>query len=419
MGKHALIPLAASIVALLFVACGSVDRPDPTPTLPPEPPLPANVEIFIAGSEGKTDACMQGAMVWHDGELTRVSSKDSQLASANSIFVDGDDVYVAGYRINSEYTFSNLWPLLEAALWVNGKETILDTPFGCTSYAHSVCVSDGDVYVAGYYERYWIDYPVAVVWKNGVRTELTDPLLVVDDDNNLVWGIDSKAFSVAVSNGNVYVAGLTLLYEGGMIPPSFTVTVWKNGEILYAVGACGYPPFKLFVKGDDVYVASMDDDPRNQYPGWYGSVPTVWKNGVATHLGPGNTMNSLHARFYTTPSSVFVDDDDNVYVTARMEIFKEEYLEDVHRSIYWKNGEEIILDEIAWGGEEPFYIFESNSAKSVYVLNGDVYVVGYVRSGTAGPYFRAALWVNGEAHRLPINSPYSVASCIFVREKVK
>jgi hypothetical protein len=421
--------LVLPLAALLFTACAeSVSGWGPTPPPPPPPPptWPVNAETFIAGGAGHNDGCNDVAVLWRDGEPMRLESL-SPSAFARSVFVDGDDVYVVGERLNPEYILENGWPLHDAVLWKNGEETVLDAPFGCSSWAPSVFVSGGDVYVAGYYERYWISYPIAVIWKNGVMTPLTDPSIVIDDDGYAQWFIWSKAFSVAVSNGNVYVAGFSYGPGAPGGTTAILATVWKNGEILYAVGDCGYhTPFKLFVKGDDVYLASTDNDPRKpqDYGTWPGSVPTVWKNGVATHLGPGNISRAdfRQYRMYYVPSSVFVDDDDNVYVTSLRESYNDEH-DVVHRSILWVNGEETIMDEMTWlfGVEEPFLVYESKSVASVCVLDGDAYVVGYNKTNATGPLHHAALWVNGEAHSLPSvgGYPYSRASSIFVRDRAK
>ena len=71
-------------------------------------------------------------------------------AYAYSVYVVGDDVYVAGYEGNP------------AKVWKNGEELYELVDKG---YAYSMVVHNGDVYVAGS-EREGTD-DVAKVWKNG------------------------------------------------------------------------------------------------------------------------------------------------------------------------------------------------------------------------------------------------------------
>jgi hypothetical protein len=263
-----------------------------------------------------------------------------------------------------------------------------------------VYVSDGDVYVAGFYYRYFFSWPVAVLWKNGERIDL-------DEGRSR----ESKATSVFVSNGNVYVAGYTGQSEGGR---PYLATVWKNGEPTY-LGETGPWPCSLFVKGDDVYLAGGEDavEYDDGDPTFY---PTVWKNGEPTHLKPG-TRNSRMPLYYHA-TSVFVDDNDDVYVTG----WKYDYYLAAPgsafpggRAILWKNGEETVLSgpisRICYSDRVPTAV-----AKSVKVVGGDVYVAGSDENdwGT----FEAVLWVNGERRVLAQEGfPWSEAHSVFVKEK--
>ncbi|MDL2230744.1 hypothetical protein LJB87_03025, partial [Alistipes sp. OttesenSCG-928-L06] len=128
------------------------------------------------------------AKMWKNGVVTNLTDGTTS-AFTESIFVDGDDIYVAG-RINRV-----------ATLWKNGVAQALSNE--TNSAALSVLVSQGDVYIAGYEGSY-----NSVLWKNGEHIPLPD---------------GRTAKSVFVYDNDVYVTG------NGMIGRESTVLLWKNG----------------------------------------------------------------------------------------------------------------------------------------------------------------------------------------------
>jgi len=93
-------------------------------------------------------------------------------------------VYVAGFEASGAYdpTFGEYAAV--AMIWKNGVATKL-TDGTRGAVAHSVALSGSDVYVAG--SQADGAHAVAVVWKNGVATKLTDGTR------------DAHAYSIAVS----------------------------------------------------------------------------------------------------------------------------------------------------------------------------------------------------------------------------
>jgi hypothetical protein len=97
------------------------------------------------------------ATLWKNGAVEWQSLNKSD---AYSVFVSGNDVYVAGCE-----TYSTS----EAVLWKNG--TIQRLALGENYvYARSVFVHGGDVYVGGY-KGTVANY--ARLWKNGISQQLT------------------------------------------------------------------------------------------------------------------------------------------------------------------------------------------------------------------------------------------------------
>ena len=97
------------------------------------------------------------ATLWKNGEPQNLIGNEN--GAAMSVFVLGDDVYVAGYINVAEHIGGNLQGQV-ATLWKNGEpQNLTDrTNFGA---AMSVFVSGSDVYVAGMHDSR------AILWKNG------------------------------------------------------------------------------------------------------------------------------------------------------------------------------------------------------------------------------------------------------------
>jgi hypothetical protein len=180
-----------------------------------------------------------------------------------SIFVDGNDVYAAGIDRGV------------AKYWKNGVPVDLTDGVNYGE-AWSIVVSEGDVYVAGWqYKTTQIDpthfytAPVAKYWKNGVPTELSDPL---------AFGI---AHSIFLSGTAIYVAGNTC--QENEPPGCDLVTYWKNGTPVVLPGQKPTAGSSIFVSGADVYVAG------DYFTGGGSAVADLWKDGTLTQLTTGSS----------------------------------------------------------------------------------------------------------------------------------
>lgn len=212
-------------------------------------------DVYIAGYENQGAGVGNVAKVWKNGTATHLSTLGSY---ALSVFVSGNDVYVAG----AEHTDTGT----SAMLWKNGTGTNL-LPTIQRAFASAVTVSDGKVYVAiQYYEG---TTPHIKVWVDG--TEQTIPYNPMG----------STVSSIFVSDGDVYLAGT----DG--VNNIATAALWKNGVVsilsnnknsfTYAKSVCVY--------NDDVYVAGLDYDANGIQMG------ILWKNGVATTLTHNGSAN--------------------------------------------------------------------------------------------------------------------------------
>ena len=116
------------------------------------------------------------ARYWKNGTSFYLPGSSGITTTANSIFVSGSDVYVAGRQKDGKLyqTYLGQQKRYVAKYWKNGQPVNL-TDGTKEAYAASIAISGTDVYAAGYEEkqsgvRNW----VAKYWKNGNPVILGD-----------------------------------------------------------------------------------------------------------------------------------------------------------------------------------------------------------------------------------------------------
>jgi hypothetical protein len=122
----------------------------------------AGGDVYVAGAIRRENQTWKAAL-WKNGAMQTLSNDYSY---AESVFVSGGDVYVAGRQGFLEYDSKNMQQYLshtQAVLWKNGA---MQNLAGKGSVANSVFVEGGNVYVAGNIGGN------AVVWKNGAMQKL-------------------------------------------------------------------------------------------------------------------------------------------------------------------------------------------------------------------------------------------------------
>jgi len=307
-------------------------------------------DVYIAG----------GSTLWKNGKAQSLTGVKNFLIAA-SVYVAGNDVYVAGTEKNTQ-------GMSVATLWKNSvAQNLTDINGKQNTVANSVFVSGNDVYVVGSISK-GSDFKgythVAMLWKNGVAQNLTD------------GKHNASAESVFVSGNDVYVAG------SENAKGNYVVMLWKNGIAQNLTdGKHDAVAHSVYVSGNDVYVAGEE-----RIKGLF--IAKQWKNGIAQNLTDGKHDAAAY--------SVYVSGND-VYVAGVEGAGGFGGYFQSHVAMLWKNG---VAQDLTEGKD---FIAE---AHSVYVSGNDVYVVGRSKLNTK-------LWKNGEAQNLT-EGEGSVANSVFV-----
>lgn len=290
-------------------------------------------DVYVVG-HSSSDYSVRKGLLWKNGVVSELP-----LLNANSLYISKGAVYVCGNYYKDNDAFAS------PVIWKDGTLVELERS-GTTEVATSIFIDGETVYAAGH-----AGGNTAYLWKDGVRS-------LVNTENRQVT---CKAYTVAVSDGDVYVGGDR---RDGTADRS--ATYWKNGVATNLTDGSEYASIRsIAVVNGVVYAAVYGYESGTQKA-------MLWTNGVKTVLPEGKGAYS-----------VCVAGNGDVYVAGQ----------DVNRKpLLWKNG-------------EPTKLSDSNGiAYAVFVYNDDVYVAGQSDG-------KATLWKNGVEELLP--NGY-VASSVFV-----
>lgn len=270
------------------------------------------------------------AAYWHNDSIV-VLSDTAFDAFANAIFVDGEDVYVAGMSNNV------------AVYWKNGKEVAL--PQGTA--ASSIYVKDGVVYVCGHYGSFMGDVPMC--WINDTPIELSG---------------GKRANSIFVNDeGTIYISGFgvsqdyeDIIYywqgnESNIAKNAYMIGGTKVGNRNNPTSANG---ISATADGSSFIVCGVETDNNAKK-----FIAKQWINRRGAQLTLGE--NGTEAR------AVFVEKD--VFYVAGKE---------ARKACYWKStvkDDDMTTDNVVISSLSDGKV--DTHASSIYVKDGVVYVVGY------------------------------------------
>jgi hypothetical protein len=265
-------------------------------------------DVYVAGREGGQ------AAYWKNGTKNQVvtdgGSNQGRSTGATSIAILGNDVYLGGYQANP--TIGNSGRVYIGRIWKNGIrfDSLTYSP---AVFVNSLFVSGNDLYVAG------SGLGVAKYWKNGIEQDLVDGTssasIVASGDgvfvagqqfNNQLPDVNGRppviakywkngnpvnltdgstgagTTSIAVSGSDVYVAGVQ--FDGVIIDGTAngTAKYWKNGNPVHLTdGSTDVVANSIAVSGIDVYVAGTENGAS--------SIAKYWINGKLKNLNDGTT----------------------------------------------------------------------------------------------------------------------------------
>jgi len=256
-------------------------------------------DVYVAGSlriYSGTESVH--ACYWKNGNVTLLPDNTrsgdpeerypitSKSSLANSIFISGGDIYIAGgERVGRETSPSSGIDCISAVYWKNGNEVyLIKGGYGSSlaDEANSIFVAGQDVYACGALE--------AQYWKNGTYFYLAG--------SGPSSGLRTEANSICVSGSDVYVAGTQSDGEPvqGYFGTSYrdVAKYWKNGiAVNLSDGTKEAYATSIAVSGNDVYVAGGEE--KTAGTGDY--VAKYWKNGSPVILGDVTKYSEAYSIF--------------------------------------------------------------------------------------------------------------------------
>lgn len=274
-------------------------------------------DVYVAG-ETVAKGGKYVATYWKNQKEIPLTQDTTGNTFANSIALDGNDVYVVGFQ---QQSFKND----HAIFWKNGIATSLADD-DRSSYANAITIVNGDVYIAGAEEK-------AAYWKNG-QLNLLDgdeatSIFVVENDVYVAgfdysgsakyWingfsisltngTMDARANGIAVVGKDVYVVG----YEDRL------AKYWKNG-VAFTLTSKDGEATGIALQGNDVYIVGYENSNTQFF-----SIVKYWKNGVEVVLT--DESQSCIARAITVNNK-------DVFVAGS----------DFYNAKYWKNNQSFDL----------------------------------------------------------------------------
>jgi hypothetical protein len=230
------------------------------------------VSIAIAGTD--VFSFLQWQTGNWQGDLYQNTDFYSELPTSNqpgltSIYANGADLYIPG---------SNLGIHSNAVYWLNGIANQLPITRN-PGHAYDIAVNGTDVYAVGSTYDFTDSTEIATYWKNNVPYYLSD---------SLSFG---RIYFATVVNGVSYMAGYQAMGNATQYTGPVSAVLWKNG-IATDITPTGFSDSLqgFAVNGSDVYISVISSIPGGQLgsPRYYKNGEAV--NYTGTTVGYGSRI---------------------------------------------------------------------------------------------------------------------------------
>ena len=308
--KNTFVKILLPALSIFFITVTiSCNKDDDAPA-PAITPLPAS-DVFALG----TTIPAEEAFFYKNEVKTILQVGANEFAQPLSMYVDGDDVYIAGSVFVIPPVGNNFTQL---CYWKNGLKVNLTHTIPPAGLNHAqtfaITISNGVVYVLGFTNNTNSEVRSLKIWKDGVQSdfytipinELYAKAMFVKNNNIYVVGaisngtifqatywvngaatrisaVHSEATDITVDQNGVHLTFNENVASGPYRGSPDVVKYWKEG-VISTVSIQRADSEKILVKGTDVYIAGNEraDGSTSVFAACY------WKNGVKT-IFPGVT----------------------------------------------------------------------------------------------------------------------------------
>lgn len=229
----------------------------------------ANDKIYVSGRESGHSALWELNRNGTNQIFNSLEKSNSGIYSsfASSVFVDNNDVYIAGYQYS---VYDGYIP----TLWASNFGYLPQTSWGGPGWANSIFVQNGYTNVVGAKGR---ESTEATIWQNDMGY------------GDSLSRLDSVAGSVFVKGNNTYIVG----YErSNSSNDNQVATLWTKQRTTQTTrlsnGTSSARAYSVYVSGmdefgnDKVYIAGGEYNAQGY------SVATLWINGNVQRLSSDN-----------------------------------------------------------------------------------------------------------------------------------
>lgn len=156
-----------------------------------------NGDIYLTGAQNSYQACY-----WKNGIKINLPSR--KAGQVNGLFITDNDVYAAGYDVDSVNTFPH------PCYWKDSDKYYICSD-SCTGSLACIFAQNSDIYAGG---TIYSEGNKSYYWKNGTRYLVSDVI--------------SEVMSIFVLNGNVTVSGVDQVMVTDMVV--LNGWHWQNGQ---------------------------------------------------------------------------------------------------------------------------------------------------------------------------------------------